>query len=88
VIADGTQQPGWHDTVGGMPTNVVQADHAMVAVYVSAVDASCSAPRRVVGLGISLAAHVTSVTLVAWRRLVEARASGRGRAHSALGSAA
>jgi hypothetical protein len=83
VVADATQQPGWSAKIDGKVVNLVSADHAMGAVYVPAghhrVDISYSAPGQVAGFGISLAAVVISVTLMAWDAWWRPRHSGKRR---------
>ncbi|HSY16371.1 MAG TPA: YfhO family protein [Jatrophihabitantaceae bacterium] len=74
VVADGMQSPGWSVTVDGKPGTLVPADHAMVAVSVTAgvhtIRMHYTAPRQEAGAVISLLALLLAAALPAqaWRR--------------------
>jgi hypothetical protein len=74
VVADSMQQPGWSVTVDGKAAHLVDADEAIVAVYVPAgdhnVDFDYRTPGQAAGLVMSAVALLLIVVVLGWDRLV------------------
>lgn len=82
VVADAMQSPGWRVTVDGEPAELVNADHAMVAVATPAgrhqIEFRYVPPRQRLGIAVSVAATLAVIALVVW----DVRYSPRNRDES------
>ena len=89
VVADALQQPGWSARLDGHPVDLVDADHAMVAVHVPQgkhqVVLSYRPPGQRTGAGISVVAVGVVLSLVWWDLRRRRRTEPRGPARHSVG---